>query len=558
MPDKDYWQSRFKQLEAAQNRKGADTYRLIEEQYRQAQKELEGKINTWYQRFAANNGVSMAEARRMLRDRELAELKWDVKEYIKRGQENAFTGQWMRELENASARFHISRLEALKLQTQQSLELMFGNQLDSIDAAMKRIYLDGYYHTAYELQKGFRIGWDIAGLDQRQIEKVIRKPWAVDGKNFSERVWGNKEKLITEVHRELTQDILLGRDPQKAIDNIARKMNASKNNAGRLIMTEEAYFSSAAQKDCFKDLGVEQYEIVATLDSHTSDICQSLDGQVFPMKDFEPGVTAPPFHVYCRSTTVPYFDDDFGQIGERAARNEETGKTYYVPDNMTYREWKESFVDGGDKDNTIQVPQIRDEKIRSANEEFNQVLLNSESTPLSDKMILYNGATEYQLNESLTAPFAYDPELDVIQYNPSAPDYEFYDMNFVQAHELSHRMDTLEYHSWENEKFLQAIESTREKVYNDRERIKEWFSDNGKYANDAALSDIFSALSNGEMNDILYAVHETTYWKMDVSHVSREIFANMVSIDLLGNQSKAEFEGILCELHKAYKELIKW
>lgn len=558
MPDKDYWKSRFKQLEEAQNRKGADTYRLIEEQYKQAQKELEGKINTWYQRFATNNGVSMAEARRMLRDRELAELKWDVREYIKRGQENAFTGQWVKELENASARFHISRLEALKLQTQQSLELMFGNQLDSIDAAMKRIYLDSYYHTAYELQKGFRIGWDIAGLDQRQIEKVVCKPWAVDGKNFSERVWGNKEKLIREVHRELTQDILLGRDPQKAIDNITKKMNASKNNAGRLIMTEEAYFSSAAQKDCFRDLGVEQYEIVATLDSHTSDICRSLDGQVFPMKDFEPGITAPPFHVYCRSTTVPYFDDDFGQVGERAARNEETGKTCYVPDNMTYREWKESFVDGGDKDNTIQVPQIRDERIRSANEEFSQVLLHSESTPLSDKMILYNGATEYQLNESLTAPFAYDPELDVIQYNPSAPDYEFYDMNFVQAHELSHRMDTLEYHSWENEKFLQAIESTREKVYNDRERIKEWFSDNGKYANDAALSDIFSALSNGEMNDILYAVHETTYWKMDVSHVSREIFANMVSIDLLGNQSKAEFEGILCELHKAYKELIKW
>lgn len=558
MPDKDYWKSRFKQLEEAQNRKGADTYRLIEEQYKQAQKELEGKINTWYQRFATNNGVSMAEARRMLRDRELAELKWDVREYIKRGQENAFTGQWVKELENASARFHISRLEALKLQTQQSLELMFGNQLDSIDSAMKRIYLDSYYHTAYELQKGFRIGWDIAGLDQRQIEKVVCKPWAVDGKNFSERVWGNKEKLIREVHRELTQDILLGRDPQKAIDNITKKMNASKNNAGRLIMTEEAYFSSAAQKDCFRDLGVEQYEIVATLDSHTSDICRSLDGQVFPMKDFEPGITAPPFHVYCRSTTVPYFDDDFGQVGERAARNEETGKTCYVPDNMTYREWKESFVDGGDKDNTIQVPQIRDERIRSANEEFSQVLLHSESTPLSDKMILYNGATEYQLNESLTAPFAYDPELDVIQYNPSAPDYEFYDMNFVQAHELSHRMDTLEYHSWENEKFLQAIESTREKVYNDRERIKEWFSDNGKYANDAALSDIFSALSNGEMNDILYAVHETTYWKMDVSHVSREIFANMVSIDLLGNQSKAEFEGILCELHKAYKELIKW
>ena len=61
---------------------------------------------------------------------------------------------------------------------------------------------------------------------------------------------------------------MLGKDPQKAIDAIAKKMNTFKNNAGRLVMTEEAYFSSAAQKECFNDLDVEKYEIVATLDSH--------------------------------------------------------------------------------------------------------------------------------------------------------------------------------------------------------------------------------------------------------------------------------------------------
>lgn len=555
MPNSSYWKERFKQLEAAQNRKGADTYLEIENQYRQAQKEIEGKINTWYQRFATNNNLSMAEARRMLRDKELAELKWNVKDYIKQGQVNAFNGQWIKELENASARFHISRLEALKLQTQQSLELMFGNQLDSIDTAMKRIYLDGYYHTAYELQKGFEIGWDIAGLDQKKIEKVIRKPWAVDGKNFSERIWGNKEKLISEVHREITQDIILGRDPQKAIDNISKKMNTSKVNAGRLIMTEEAYFSSAAQKDCFQDLGVEQYEIVATLDSHTSDICQNLDGQVFPMKDFEPGVTAPPFHVYCRSTTVPYFEEDFGQVGKRAARGED-GKTYYVSADMTYKEWKKSFVDGGDKDNIIQIPQIPDEKIRSANEEFSKVIYNSEPTPISNKMILYNEATQYELNEELDAPFAYNLELDVIQYNPSVQNYEFYDMNFVQAHELSHRIDTLDYYSWENEKFVQAIENTREKVYNNRKLIAEWFAKDGKYENDMALSDIFSALSDGRLNEVLYGYHAPEYWLKDRTRASKEIFANITSIEILGYKSKAEFSGILEEIYKAYKEIV--
>lgn len=32
------------------------------------------------------------------------------------------------------------------------------------------------------------------------------------------------------------------------------------------------------------------------------------------------GITAPPFHVRCRTTTGPYFEDEF-EFGERAARN---------------------------------------------------------------------------------------------------------------------------------------------------------------------------------------------------------------------------------------------
>ena len=348
MNNAEYWKLRFEQLEQAQNQKGVKAYADIERQYKEAQKQLEGQIARWYQRFATNNGISLAEARQYLKGADLKEFKWDVQEYIKYGQDNALNSGWMKELENASAKYHISKLEALKVQTQHSLEVMYAKQFGTMHGALSDVFESGYYHTAYELQHGFNVGWDIAGLDQAQIEKVLAKPWAVDGYNFSERIWGNKNKLISEVHNELSRNIMLGADPQKAIDSLAKKMNTSKNNAGRLVMTEEAYFSSAAQKDCFESLGVEQYEIVATLDSHTSDICRSLDGKHFPMKDYQPGVTAPPFHVYCRSTTVPYFDEQF-DIGERAARDEETGKTYYIPDDMNYQEWKETFVDGGDK-----------------------------------------------------------------------------------------------------------------------------------------------------------------------------------------------------------------
>lgn len=344
MTNAEYWKQRFTQLEAAQNRKGATAYLEMEKQYKAAQNELEAQIARWYQRFADSNSISLAQAKQWLKGQDLAEFKWDVKEYIKYGKENAINGAWMQELENASSKFHISRLEALQIQTQNSLETMFAQQMGTMKKALSDVYASGYYHTAYTVQQGFGLGWDIAGLDQAQIEKVLSKSWAVDGYNFSTRIWNSKTKLIGEVHNELSKNLLTGADPQKAIDSLAKKMGTSKSNAGRLVMTEQAYFSSAAQKDCFNDLDVEEYEIVATLDSHTSDICRSLDGKVFKMSDYKPGVTAPPFHVYCRSTTAPHFKDNF-DVGGRAARGAD-GKTYYVPDDVTYSEWKRAFVDG--------------------------------------------------------------------------------------------------------------------------------------------------------------------------------------------------------------------
>lgn len=347
MKNKKYWQKRFSDLENAQNQYGQQTFHQIEPAFDKAQRQIQAQIETWYQRYADNNGITMAEARKQLTAAELQELQWDVQDYIKYGKENAINQQWMKQLENASARYHISRLEALKLRSQNALEVAYGNELDSIDSMMKFLYQSGYYHTCFEVQKGFNIGWEIGQIDERKLQKVISKPWASDGKTFSDRIWQAKTTMVNDLHQQLTRTIIQGKAPDEAINNMTKylqdKTKNAKYNAGRLVMTEQAFISSAAQKDAFNDLDVEEFEIVATLDSHTSEICQEMDGKHFPMKDFEPGVTAPPFHVWCRSTAVPYFDDEWGRSGERAARGED-GETYYVPADMTYPEWKESYV----------------------------------------------------------------------------------------------------------------------------------------------------------------------------------------------------------------------
>lgn len=349
-----YWKKRFEALEAASNKYGIETYRKIEPAFDSAFREIESEITLWYERLAKNNGITMQEARKLLNANELKEFQWDVQEYIKYGRENAINQQWIKELENASAKYHISRLEALKVRTQQAVEVAFGNELDEVDAMVKKIFTNDYYHSIYEMQKGFNIGWEIGQIDERKLEKIVSSPWATDGKHFSERIWNSRTQLVSELHNQLTRTCILGKPPDDAIKAISKKFNTSKNQAGRLVMTEQAYFHSVAQQEAFKELDVEEFEVVATLDNLTSEICQEMDGKHFPMKDFEPGVTAPPFHPWCRSVTVPYFDDDF-DVGERAARDED-GETYYVPADMTYPEWEKAMVNGQTDDLKPAVP----------------------------------------------------------------------------------------------------------------------------------------------------------------------------------------------------------
>lgn len=400
MTNEEYWKERFGLIESASNAYGQEVYNQIEPAFIQAQRNLQSAIEGWYSRIAVNNQVSLTEARKLLSAKELAEFKWDVHTYIKYGEENTINQAWLKQLENASAKYHIDRLEALKLQMQQNLEKAFGNELDNLDVMAQTTYMDNYYSSAYEIQKGLKVGWDVSKVDAKHLETLISKPWAVDGKNFSDRVWQSKTSMVNDLHNELVRTCVLGKSPDEAIKHMTKyvdgKFKNAKMQASRLVMTEQAFFSSAAKQDCFQELDVEEYEIVATLDSNTSTICQELDGKVFPMEDFEPGVTAPPFHVWCRSTTVPFFDDEWSR-GERIARDED-GNAYYVPSDMKYSEWEEKFVDGGDKsgltnlseDTTIKSDidfYSKSDAIKKLKDEYGISFEDSKKFPMDEKLL---------------------------------------------------------------------------------------------------------------------------------------------------------------------------
>lgn len=339
MKSRKYWRKRFEQLEKEAHKDGVKCFNDISIAYSKAIEDIEKEIASWYTRYATENNVSYAEAKRVLNTRELKAFRMSVEEYIKIGKKTP----WAKELEQASVKVHVTRLEALKMQMQMQLDALSSFVLDSVDKMAHKVYTEQYYKTLYEVQKGFGVGFDVMRLDDKKIIEVLKKPWASDGKNFSDRIWQDKAKLVNTLNTTVTQNIIRGANPQKIISDVTHSLEVNRSNAARLILTENKFFQSKAQQKGFKELGVKQFQISATLDSRTSEICQEMDGKIFKMSEYEIGVTVPPFHPYCRTHTVPYDETDEFFDFERAARDE-NGNYYTVPASMTYKEWREKFL----------------------------------------------------------------------------------------------------------------------------------------------------------------------------------------------------------------------
>ena len=389
MKKSSYWQDRFIKEEQRRNKDARAYIKTIEKQYDQALSNIEKDINNWYMRIAKNNNISLLEAKKLLSKKELAEFKWEVEDYIKAGEANSSSPTWIKELENVSARVHISRLEALKIQIQNQIETLYGTRDKEMQDYLIRTYGDTYYHAAYEIQKGIGLGSSVYSLDTNKVNQIIHKPWAVDGKNFSERIWEDKNKLVNTLHNGLTQSFIRGSSPYKIVSDIAKEFNVKKSVAGRLVMTESAAYAAKAQENCYKDLGIDQYEIVVTLDTHTSPICQEMDGKVFNIKEYEVGVTANPFHPNCRTVTAPYFADDTKSM--RAMRK--TGKkTNYIYSDIKYKEWYNKYI----VERPVNIQLFGENEVKGSFKENAITILEKEFGKLNtDKVILRDERIEH-------------------------------------------------------------------------------------------------------------------------------------------------------------------
>lgn len=119
-------------------------------------------------------------------------------------------------------------------------------------------------------------------------------------------------------------------------------IEATRRGGEALVRTAVQHTVSTAREYTYKDNAdlIKGWQYVATLDSRTSLICASLDGQKFPIGEGP----QPPQHINCRSSTVPVMKSwkELGLNLNEAPAGTRASMNGQVPEKTTYGEWLRS------------------------------------------------------------------------------------------------------------------------------------------------------------------------------------------------------------------------
>lgn len=356
MTNDKYWIKRANQRFLMGEKTASELLTMMKTVYNNSLKDINKEIEAFYGRYAENNNnLTITEVNKRLDPKQLKFAKEEIKKYYDKINELARNSdgsvdvkllrQYKDELRLQSARAYMSRLEELKLNLKNITVNLGIEESKAYYQTLSKIYDDTYKIVNYDFDKF--LGWSsgFEGLNYKKLNSAIHQQWL--GENYSDRIWKNKGKLLDQINTTFLQGVAQGHNPRKIAESMSKNMGTAYYNCERLCRTESAHIMDEATLQGYKDRGTEKYKFEATLDNRTSDICQSLDGQVFELKEAQEGVNYPPMHPNCRSTTVPYFEpDDIDKMFDEAQRvaRDENGELYYVPASMTYKEWEKTIA----------------------------------------------------------------------------------------------------------------------------------------------------------------------------------------------------------------------
>lgn len=230
------------------------------------------------------------------------------------------------------------RYEAVKAVIYARIKKVAVKEIEKLSERLQAVYKESYYGVIDDAAKQFDVGINFAILNENAINAAVSTKW--HGKQFSERVWDNTDRLATTAQNLVVKSLMSGEAWSKTAEKLSTAFQVEKYNATRLIHTESSHIHAMADLKAYEDIGAEQYRYLATLDYRTCERCQQWDNMVLPLSEAREGYNYPVLHPLCRCTTTIAVD-----LKNRRARDPLTGKNDIVDGSMNYSEWYNSLSD---------------------------------------------------------------------------------------------------------------------------------------------------------------------------------------------------------------------
>lgn len=333
----EYWKKRAEERESEWTKKSkTEIEQEIKKLYTRALINIKKDINDLYEKFADENGLSMAEAKKLITGNEYTVWRMDIEDYI---QKSELDNKLLRELNTLAMKSRIGRLDKLYGEILLELAKMAEGYDDKLTDYLKTSLTDNYYHTTFDICKGLNILLPVSILDTETVEDIIKTPWS--GKQFSKRIWNNTDTLAKVLKQEISNAMIRGVNSREMAQVISKKMDSSYKQAMTLVRSELNYVNNQSSLKSIKDAGGKKYRFIATLDSRTSMICRQMDGTIHETKKGVPGTNMPPMHPRCRSTIAI---TNLTSSSARKRISRVNGEIRYVPADMKYTDWEKVYV----------------------------------------------------------------------------------------------------------------------------------------------------------------------------------------------------------------------
>jgi SPP1 gp7 family putative phage head morphogenesis protein len=198
--------------------------------------------------------------------------------------------------------YKLDKYWQLQGQLRRELQKLGDRKISLLTKMFETNYFEVYYSFALPSQSTY------SKLDTRIAQQVINSIWCADGKTWSQRIWGNIDKLQASLNENLIDCVISGRKPGELKKLLQERFNVSYSRADALVRTEMTHIQTQAAKKRYEDYGLKEYEILGNDDdscgNHSVD-CHKMHGKRFLYAQLQEGVNAPPFHPRCKCCILP-------------------------------------------------------------------------------------------------------------------------------------------------------------------------------------------------------------------------------------------------------------